>query len=292
MPNPKVSVIIPTHDRPELVPGAVRSVFAQTFKDIEIIVVDVGVKSRAKEVLVEFLSDSRFRYVEHPTELLGGAARNVGAKLATGEYLAFLDDDDEWLPEKLEMQMNALNNASRKAGFCFSAVVNDYGEGKQIISRTDDGEKDLSEIAYSRMKGFLTVTLIIRKTVFDEVGGFDEALPSHQDPELILRIAQKWTGVGVNKPLVRVNMRSDHDSVGKSFTRRIRGREMVIAKHIRDFEKRPKVLARHYFQLGLWNRDSGEPQKAAEYFKKSVRLSGNPRYLYHWMKTSLRLIQW
>jgi len=288
---PKVSVIIPTHDRPDLVAGAVSSVLHQTYYDLELFVIDVGVRARAKNALAPFMSDPRFHYVENPIELRGGAARNIGASLAQGDYLAFLDDDDVWLPEKLAIQMKALDHAPSDVGFSFTAVTNDFGGGKEEATLIEDGVRDYGEISYVRFKGFLTVTLVIRRDVFNAVGGFDEQLPSHQDPELILRIAQKWKGLGINRPLVRVNMQAGHEHVGGSVIRRIMGREMLIAKHLPEFEKRPNILAKHYFWLGLRCREVGQMKKAKAYFLKAAWISKNPRYLFHalrvWRKTDV-----
>src|SRR3989338_8677774 len=101
----KVSVIIPTHNRPELLKRAVKSVLNQTYKDLEVIVVDDGLEKRADETVNSF-NDSRLKYIQHPEEKGGSAARNTGIKNSSGEFIAFLDDDDEWLPEKLEIQIN------------------------------------------------------------------------------------------------------------------------------------------------------------------------------------------
>ena len=91
---PNVSVIIPTHNRPELFSRAIRSVLAQMYQDFEIIVVDDGMKERAESV-VSALGDSRIRYIKNETSLGGGGARNRGIKEAHAEFIAFLDDDDE-----------------------------------------------------------------------------------------------------------------------------------------------------------------------------------------------------
>ncbi len=279
---PKVSIIIPTHNRPDLIGGAVRSVFAQTYQDWELIVVDVGLKERAKEVLHEYFSDPRFRYIESPQELPGGAARNVGAQQAKGEYLAFLDDDDEWVHEKLALQMEQFLNASEKVGFSFTGATLCY-ETKEVVTHVKEGVHDFYQIALLRFKGFLTVTLVIKKEAFLSIGGFDEQLPSHQDPELILRLTKKWLGLGIDRPLTRVNAKTRGDSIGGNLTKRILGREMLIEKHKQEYLAHPKALAKHYFWLGLWCRDAGQQQKTKEYFRKAFLTFPHPRYFLHWI---------
>ncbi len=284
---PRVSVVIPTHDRPELVASSVRSVLSQTYTDLELIVVDVGLKNRAKVALAEFFADPRFRYVEHPTELPGGAARNIGARLATGEYVAFQDDDDEWIPEKLAIQMTQFEKTGEEVGFCFSGATLQYSD-HSYDCHVPEGVQDFHLQALTRFKGFLTVTQIIRKSVFDAVGGFNEKLPSHQDPELILRITKKWKGLGIDRPLVLVNQRDRGDSVGGNVYKRILGMEMVLAIHAEEFAPIPTILAKHYFQLGIFNRSIGKHTNSKEYFFKAFQLHPNPRYLAHFILATIR----
>ncbi|MDO8521042.1 MAG: glycosyltransferase family A protein [bacterium] len=277
---PKVSIVIPTCNRLDLLPRAIRSVLAQTYQDFEIIVVDDGTKERA-DVVVAGFSDPRTRYIKNETSLGGGGARNRGIKEARGEYIALLDDDDEWLPDKLRTQMNVFEAAPQDVGFCFSSVTNVFSDHEET-THVEDGIFDFSQIVLTRFKGFLTSTLVVRTAVFAEMGGFDESLPSHQEPELIIRFTRKYRGIGINQPLVRMNM-TPHEHIGGDIHRRIRGKELVLQKHAALYAKYPHALAKQYFWLALWYRDSGQMVKAKGYFWKAFRLSGNPRYFGHWL---------
>jgi len=278
---PKVSVIIPTHNRPELLKRAINSVLAQTYQDFEIIVVDDG--DISAEDIVKSFSDSRIRFIRHETPHRGGSAtRNTGIQNATGEFIAFLDDDDEWLPGKLEVQMRKFENTPEDVGFCFSSVINDSGGGKEQTTSVPEGVHDFYELALRRFKGFLTVTLVIKKKALSDTGLFDENLPSHQDPDLIIRLARKYKGLGVNKPLVRVSITEEREHIGGDLAKRIKGREIILSKYMDEFKKRPSTLAYHYFQLGLWYRDIGQKNKAREYFKKALAAKFNLRYLWHY----------
>jgi len=221
---PTVSVIIPTHNRPDLIIRAAESVLRQTYTDLELIVVDDGLVNRAQEHIAS-LHDARVRYIAHEKEQGGSAARNTGIRAAQGGYIAFLDDDDEWLPNKLELQMNAFLNAPSDAGFCFTAVTNCF-QHEERATTVPDGIADYHELALGYPKGFLTVTLVVKQHVFRDVGMFDESLPSHQDPDLIIRISKKYKGLGINQPLVRVTMTA-RESIGSNAHRRIAGREML-----------------------------------------------------------------
>src|SRR3989339_353521 len=260
----KVSVIVPTCNRPHLIKRTIDSILKQTFQDFEIIVVVDGVKERAEEAVKSF-GDSRIKYIQHETNKGGGAARNTGIKASQGEYIAFLDDDDEWLPNKLEKQVKVLDESGGDVGFCFTAVLNILDDRTEK-SKVPDGLNDYHGLALASFKRFLTVTLIIKREVFDLVGLFDESLPSHQEAELMIRVTKKFKGIGINEPLVKVNMRSGHDHVGGNLAKRISGGELLIKKHIKEFELIPKILARHYFQLGIFCRDNKEETKAKKYF--------------------------
>lgn len=278
--NPKVSVIIPTHNRPELLPRAIRSVFAQTFQDFELIVVDVGVVKRASAAVEEFANDPRFHYIKHLTELHGGAARNIGARLAKGEYLAFLDDDDEWLPEKLEKQVIAFHQTTPDVGFCFTELIENDGSDKKRSRIMLSGVADYREIILRSFSLAITSTLMVRRDVFEQCGGFDESLPSHQEPELLIRITRIYKGLSIPVPLVRMDT-TPHEHIGSNLERRIEGRERLLLKHRVLYERHPQVLAYHYFQLGIWCRDAGRVHDAAVYFRKAFWLSRRLRYFIH-----------
>jgi len=259
---PKISVVIPTHDRPELLKRAVASVQNQTYKNFELIVID-DVESRG-----------------------GGWARNQGIKKAQGDFIALLDDDDEWMPNKLEIQMGQFEDTTSDVGFCFSAVKNIKADNEDI-TQVPEGIHNYHKLALESFKCFLTVTLIIKKSVFEDVGYFDEKFPSHQDAELMVRISGKYKGLGINKPLTLVNMRSDHDSVGKNFEKRIVGREMILDKYMNEFKQRPQFLAHHYFELGLLYRDNGQFKEANKRFILALKTDWKARYFFHRVSMSV-----
>lgn len=276
----KVSVVIPTHNRPELLKRAVNSVLGQTFKDLEVIVVDDGLEKRADEVINNF-HDSRLKYIQHSEEKGGSVARNTGIKASSGNFIAFLDDDDEWLPFKLATQMAQFESTPRNVGFCFSAVENIYSDRK-FVTTVPSGIGDYHELALSYFKSLLTVTLIIKKYVFAETGLFDEQFPSHQEADLMIRVTEKFKGLGINQPLVRVAM-GGHNQVGGSLKRRILGREMLLAKHMGEFKKDKKLLADQNFSLGLMYRDSIQFAKAWDMFGQAMRNDFSVRYFMHWL---------
>ena len=268
--KPKVSAIIVTYNRPDFAASAIQSVLDQTFKDFELIVVDNGVEIPAKKI-VESFSDPRIRYIQNDknTDCAGG--KNIGMKNARGEFVAFLDDDDVWFSEKLELQVKSFEK-NPEAGFCFTAVnqVFDHGAKDSVVP---DGMDDYYERALSKFSGFLSVTLMIKKSVVRDIGYMDESFPSHTDIEWVIRIARRYKGIGINKPLVKVMSLGSHNQMGSNLDRRIKGRNMILSKYEEEFKKRPKVLAKHLVGLGKIYRSDGQYKKAKETFNRAFNLN-------------------
>ena len=118
----KVSVIIITHNRSNLLGAAITSVLNQTFQDFEIIVVDDASKDDTGNVVQTF-DDKRIRYIRHETNKGHAAARNTGLQNAVGEYIGFLDDDDAWLPEKLQRQVALLDGSPAVVGGVYAGFL-------------------------------------------------------------------------------------------------------------------------------------------------------------------------
>lgn len=267
---------------------AIQSVLAQSYQDFEIVIVDDGQRERAEEV-VKSIGDARIRYYPNATSLGGGATRNRGIGESHGLLIAFLDDDDEWLPEKLAIQVGALQTAPVDVGFSATAVINVFDTFERATA-IEEGITDFSEIALRRFKGFLTSTLMVRRGVFEKTGGFDGSLPSHQEAELIIRITRHYRGVGISTPLTRMNMSSQHSHIGQDLNRRIKGKEMVMAKHEALFSVRPKLLAQHLYWLGLWYRDTGRSDDARKAFRRAWNVHHRLRYLFHYLSAVTKFI--
>jgi len=279
---PKISVIIPTCNRPDLAPRAVKSVLSQTLKDLEAIVVDDGIEKRAEEAIKK-INDERIVYIKHETNRGAAAARNTGIKAARAPYVAFLDDDDEYLPEKMEKQLSALEKIADEAAFVFSPVINYYEEsGRSVVQPIkESGLNDFYELALAHRIRILTPSFLAKKEALDAIGGFDEKYPSNQEWDLTIRLTKKFKGFCLNEPLVKVHLHQG-EHINTNSGRRIRGREMIISNHFQELEKRPKILAKHYFELAIICRDAGERKKAAGYFALAFRLDKtNLRYLFH-----------
>jgi len=206
-----VSVVIPTKGRPEMLRRAVSSVLDQTYAPIELIVIDDASAKPARAAIADLPTGGLERFAVHRHEENQGAAaaRNTGLWEARGQYVAFLDDDDWWLPEKLEKQVEAIRTADGAVGVAFTGNRKLDADGETLHKhiRTTDG--DLSEkLLYSNYIGTFSVILFDRELV-DTVGTLDERFPAWQDWEYYVRLAQHAEFVAV--PEVLVNRDIDHE---------------------------------------------------------------------------------
>lgn len=189
----KISVIIPTYNRGNLIERSVRSVLDQTYDNLEVIVVDDCSTDDTKSV-VKKIEDSRVNFCKLPNNGGAGHARNEGVKLASAELIAFHDSDDVWRMDKLEKQMNYWKQHPE-----FSMVYCSY------LSHRADGT--LSQMPFSGMPGELegdifssllvrnsigAPTMLLKKECFSECGGFDTSLKCLEDWEFALRFAHEY----------------------------------------------------------------------------------------------------
>ena len=139
--NPRVSVILPTYNRAQLIAQAIQSVLDQTYQDFELIIVDDGSKDETEEVVNSF-DDERIRYARHEENKGANAARNTGIAMARGEYIAFQDSDDKWLPEKLERQMRIFLITSTDIGVVYTGCWRVEGTQKTYFPSPNIKQKE------------------------------------------------------------------------------------------------------------------------------------------------------
>ena len=276
----KVSVVIPTYNRPQLVGNAIQSVLDQTFDDFEIIVVDDGIERRAKDVVSRF-NDDRIRYIEHQVNMGCSAAKNTGARESKGKYIAFLDDDDTWEPTKLEEQVEAME-AAPEAGFSFTAANETFND-RTYIHNTESGVNDYYELALRHFSAMIGSSLMYKKEVFGRVGYLDETLPTHTDVDFLIRVTKEYKGVGINKPLVNRIVEGEHEHMGTSIQRRIQGREMILKRYQNEFKEHGAFLAKHTERLAKFYRTAGDYKNARINFMISFRLQPRAVRLFHYV---------
>jgi glycosyltransferase involved in cell wall biosynthesis len=267
MPS-EFSVIIPTYGRAELLGEAVASVLRQTFVDFECIVVDDA--SPDAPVLP---SDGRVRLIERERNGGPAAARNSGIAAATGRYLAFLDDDDLWLPDRLALAAEAHRRAP--VAVCWQATL---GSNKKPLCRILEG--DVSDTVLDTTAPQLGATSIERAVA----PTFDERYGACEDLEWLLRVAQGLlfatiTSVGF---LYRA-----HDGTRTHASQRtgLGGVEMLLAEHDDWFKTHPRSKAFRLKRMGLSALAFDDRKSARRCFATSLRLHPEPRTAWHALRT-------
>jgi len=200
-----VSVIIPTHNRAYCIARALESVLRQTCQDFEILIVDDDSADDTRDVLESYLVDPRITYIKHNKNRGGLAARITGIRKAAGQYIAFLDSDDELLPNSLEVRLSAL----RKSGFERALV---YGDIIRVVNdkRTELHYKMLDGYSYAYLLKELSLcpfpTIMVTRACFAVAGYFESDfldcdLPSWQDDYLVLSIGRYFPVIHCGFPV-------------------------------------------------------------------------------------------
>lgn len=244
--NALVSVVIPAYNRATIVSRAIRSVLAQAYQKWELIVVDDGSKDRT-DLAVKAFADPRIRYLRHTKNRGQSAAQNTGIRSARGKYVAFLDSDDEWLPDKLAEDMKVLEAAGPAVGMAYSGkmLVDESGGVLLVRMPTLRGRVYQDLLAWDFIGTCSRVTA--RKDVLEAVRGFDESLVNCQDWDLWLRVAKVSEVAAVNKCVVKRHMGSDQ--VTGSLRAICEGKIKIIQKYRNEMSG--PVLGQHLGALAI-----------------------------------------
>ena len=267
--NPLVSVVIPTYNRGHVIERAVASVLEQTYRPVEIVVVDDGSTDDTMERLGRILVPE-LKVLSTARNVGPARARNLGIAGSTGDYVAFLDSDDAWEPWKLEAQVRVLRNAlSSRLGAVYCGRRIRLADGTRMEVRPHHRGDIFA--ALLRRNCVPLPTLLVKRAVLDAVGTFDPAMPACEDWDLVLRIARRFAFDYVAEPAIQ------YDGTGAD-RMSARARSVFIANHriLRRFNPgRPqrRVLAAY---LALQSRELlslGRFSLAARYALKSLWLA-------------------
>ncbi|HWP93500.1 MAG TPA: glycosyltransferase [Thermodesulfobacteriota bacterium] len=266
---PKVSVVIPTYNRAELLGSAINSVLSQTFQDFEIVVVDDASRDNTAEVIRGF-NDKRIKHVRHETNKGEAGARNTGVINSDGSYVAFLDDDDEWLPEKLERQIEIFERDSDRIGGVYTGFLKvDRATGQVVkeVIPTKRGNifNELLQFNWIRIPS----VLMVKKECFDRTGLFDASIPFGLDYDMWIRISKEFQFEYVDRPLVKYYSHAD-SRLSTNYKLVISGKEAMLKKYSDVFESNKKDHSYRYLQLGVLYCYSGNARKGREAFLRAI----------------------
>ena len=282
----KISVVIPTCNRAHFLQAAIQSVLNQTFQDFEIIIVDDASEDGTEQVIRSF-DDSRIRSIRHESNRGQGATRNAGVRQASGEYVALLDDDDEWLPQKLEKQTVLLDKAPARVGLVYTGFWKiDAGTGRLIASAIPEKRGYVfNDMCADNWIGTCS-TVLLRRRCFETTGLFDEGLTAGADYDMWLRISKEYDIEYIREPLVVYRVHGDRISTNCDSL--IRGREELLRKHGSIFAMKPKNYSKLYLFLGVQYCNNNNVKKARESFLKAIKIY--PFEIRHYFNLCLSLL--
>jgi len=279
---PKVSAIIPAYNRADFLPRSMGSVLNQTFRDLELVVVDDGSTDNTKAVVKEIArKDERVKYIWQPN--FGGPAgpRNTGIKNARGKYVAFLDSDDEWMNTKVEEQVKVFENSSSDTGFVACNYLLKRGNSVVRYKLPIFANKRLFEkLLEHDFIGTATIVMI-KKDILEEVGGFDENLECGEDTDLWLRIAEKYKFALATDFLAMYHSHSSNTLLRFQGMELARSTESILKKHRASCEKYPKAYGVRLRQVAANYCAAGQLTEGRKYYIQSIRF--DPMNLKGWL---------
>ena len=295
-----VSVIIPTYKRSECLIRAINSVLIQTYTNVEIIVVDDNDENSTyrkdnKKKLENYINNNKIIYITHKKNMNGANARNTGIKAAKGVYITFLDDDDYFLPDRIEKLVKILKTHKNYGG-AYSSVIFEDKEGIITNLFHADNKKELQKIVLSG-KGFFGTgsNMFFRKSVLDKVGMFDGNFKRHQDLEYMVRFLEESNIINLDEFLV---VKSNYDGINvpnyqvlfSSKERFLKKFENIINKY--DADSRREIYVKH-----LYNLYSNAPYKEKKRLLNVLKSYGEKKYMVYsknlrlYIKNSLKKIK-
>ena len=291
----KVSVIITTYRRTEFIKECVESVLKQTYSNIEIVLVDDNGRGTDEQIktynmIKEYLKEDNFKYIVHDVNKNGSAARNTGIKNSTGDYIAFLDDDDIYIKNKIEKQVEVLNKSGVEVGGCSTGFERFFQDGK-VIRIIPNNEKDITMQILNRKESYcFGSTLVIKRDILEKVGLFDESYMRQQDLEYVIRICEHYKIEII--PLVLSKIRI-HENLKRMSAEKIENANLSLLTGFRDrINKLSKKDQREiYFNNYLViAKQYGKERNIAKVLKY-LFISGKPiRFIYEFIKDAIKYI--
>lgn len=193
-----VSVVLPTLGRIERLERALESIASQTYTTYEVIVVDGNSSEDVKKFLAEFPEHYQYRQ-QSGTGLSN--ARNIGIRAAEGDYIAFLDDDDQWYPEKLSRQVEVMRSAPTTSAFVYTGIKSVNSEGELIRIKHPTTVPTIDQLLTRNYVGAPS-SVLVRRECLEKVGCFDESLPSREEWDLYIRLCSRYDTEVISSPLV------------------------------------------------------------------------------------------
>ncbi|MFX0139444.1 MAG: glycosyltransferase family 2 protein [Candidatus Hodarchaeota archaeon] len=290
--QPNLSIIIPCYNDGDIISRAIQSILKQTYQNFEITVVNDGSTDQTEKIVRKFQDmDGRIKYLKHEINRGLSATRNTGIKNAKGDYIAFLDADDEWLPNKLQKQLELFQNSNnKKLGFVSTGTIFVRGKNRKSYWLPPKRGYIFTEL----LKGNIILgggsSCLIKKVVFDECGLFDESdqMYSQQDYEMWLRIAQKYEFNIVEEYLTKC-----YDSKGINYNvvyidpaKGVASSLYILKKYKNIFKKHPNAYSSKLKFLGIQYILARLAKKARRCLLESIKFNPRDYFSYFYLLIS------
>ncbi|NQV50334.1 MAG: glycosyltransferase family 2 protein [Candidatus Marinimicrobia bacterium] len=286
MSDPKlVSVIIPTFNRRALLEQAIQSVLNQTYINIEVMIID-DCSTDDTASYVQSISDTRVRYFRNEQTLFAPESRNVGILKAEGDFIAFLDDDDKWLPTKLERQIPLFDDEA--IGLVYSSITLFYEDYNFSYNTTPQMEGAI----YKDMliKNYIggTVSVVVRKEHLNSLGSqtfFDLDFPAREEYDLWIRLSRICQVKFVSEPLVVAYYRNNISRISSDVSNYERAITLlnskyaeIITRNLTEAEIQTRIFNQNFF-LGSQSIKIGNPKLARKYYFRAFMGKKSPKAL-------------
>lgn len=260
------SVVVPTRDRADTLPRAIESVLRQTLDRFELVVVDDASTDRTPELLAG-IDDERLRVHRFDTPAGANAARNAGVDLARGEYISFLDSDDELHPEHLERVTRTFEALPERCACVTTACELVDDSGRVTLTSLSDRWVAYEDVLEGRFVGKFSCATF-RRSVFGQVGPLDEELEASQDYDFFIRMLGEGHSV-YRLGEVLVTSHRGPGRISDSPERRIRGGRRILEKHGEELSD--GAHARLHYYIGFGHAHAGDLRRARQRFRRSIR---------------------
>lgn len=269
-----ITIITPTYNRAHLIRKAINSILEQTYKNWEYVIIDDASTDNTEEIVRSF-ADPRINFIKCKKNRGNAVARNIGVDAAKGEFIAFLDSDDEYFPNYLEEAYAKLINSS-KADFLWSGtrtytIDGSYTESIWIPKRKQEPNQFLYELHVGIGRGFL-----INKKCFNNLK-FDERLRTAVDTDFLIRLKQNYTYSVLEKVLLSIN--TQPGSVRSNFSEKKKSYSIIISKHRDIIDKDNYLRFKWYYKLFWLSLYDDDQKLAKEAFHKINKMSYKPLLL-------------
>ena len=265
--EPLISIIIPAYNRANTIVTALESIRKQTYRNWEAVVVDDGSTDNTGEIVNQVANnDVRIHLIRHENNRGGQAARNTGIKAAKGEWIAFLDSDDEYLPDSLQVRLAATEKDKVSVVHSGCYVVQDDGIKKiySLPGNTGGGQ------IYKKLlknEGPVFPGLFVSKEAFRKINYLDERITAFQEWDTVIRLARYYAFGFVPQPTFIYYARTSPDRVSSGWIKGAFGYKMIVHKHFIPIllYGGPSALAKHYKNVAFWYKNGGDDRAAFWY---------------------------